>query len=120
VIISFFFGGGVIYQYIPVFYWLLNLHGKIPVKILSYYCKSPLARWATKWYDYHAINPTHPTKYLENCYISATADQTKIKKIVEMKTTSNGRRPQNSKRRISQQPLNRSSSNFILKLGGQN
>jgi hypothetical protein len=43
-------------------------------------------------------------------------DQTEIKKMVAMKTTSNGRRPQNIKRKISQQPLNRSSSNFKLKL----
>jgi hypothetical protein len=44
-------------------------------------------------------------------------DQTEIKKIiVEMKTTSNGRRPQNIKSWISQQPLIRSSSNFKLML----
>ena len=41
-------------------------------------------------------------------------------KMIEMKTTSNGRRPQNIKRWIFQQPLIRSSSNFKLKLRGPN
>ena len=44
-----------------------------------------------------------------------SGDQTKIK-MLDMKTTSNGRRPQNIKSWISQQPLIRSSSNFKLKL----
>ena len=47
-------------------------------------------------------------------------DQTEKNKMVEMKTTSNGRRPQNIKSKISQQPLNRPSSNFKLKLRGPN
>ena len=38
----------------------------------------------------------------------------------EMKEASYGRKPQNIKSRISLQPLNRSSSNFKLKLWGQN
>jgi hypothetical protein len=37
-----------------------------------------------------------------------------------MKTASNERRPKNIKRRISQQPLNISSSNFKHKLRGPN
>ena len=40
--------------------------------------------------------------------------------MLEMKTTSNGRRPQNIKSWISQQPLIGSSSNFKLKLRGPN
>ena len=40
--------------------------------------------------------------------------------MTEMKTTSNGRRPQNIKSWISQQPLIGSSLNFKLKLRGQN
>jgi hypothetical protein len=40
--------------------------------------------------------------------------------LPETKTTSNGRRPQNIKDGISHQPLFRSSSNFKLKLMGQN
>ena len=40
--------------------------------------------------------------------------------MLEMKTTSNGRWPQNIKSWISQQPLIGSSSNFKLKLRGQN
>jgi hypothetical protein len=47
----------------------------------------------------------------------SSEDQTKIK-MLEMKTTSNGRRPQNIKSGISQQPLIGSSSNFKLKLRG--
>ena len=41
-------------------------------------------------------------------------------KMLEIKTTSNGRRPQNIKSWISQQPLIGSSSNFKLKLRGLN
>ena len=48
-----------------------------------------------------------------------SGDQTKIK-MLDMKTTSNGRRPQNIKSWISQQPLIGSSSNFKLKLRGPN
>ena len=40
--------------------------------------------------------------------------------MLEMKTTSNGRLPQNIKSWISQHPLIGSSSNFILKLRGPN
>ncbi len=40
--------------------------------------------------------------------------------MLERKTTINERRPQNSKSSISQQPLIGFSSNFKLKLGGQN
>jgi hypothetical protein len=39
--------------------------------------------------------------------------------IRKIKTTSNGRRPQNSKKRISQQPLIGSNSNLILSLDDQ-
>jgi hypothetical protein len=40
--------------------------------------------------------------------------------MIHMKTTTNGRRPQNIKSWISQQPMIRSSSNFKLKLRGPN
>jgi hypothetical protein len=45
--------------------------------------------------------------YLPKIVNLSLGDQTEIKIMVEMKKTSNGRRPQNI--RISQQPLNRSS-----------
>ena len=43
-----------------------------------------------------------------------------IKKIIAMKTTSNGKGPQNIESLISQQPLIWSSSNFKLKLSRPN
>jgi hypothetical protein len=53
---------------------------------------------------------------------SDKGDQTQIKFGLnfEMKTTSDGRRPQNIKSGIFQQPLIGSSSNFKLKLRGLN
>ena len=49
----------------------------------------------------------------------SSGDYTKSK-ILEMKTTSNRRRPQNIRSWISQQPLVGSSSSFKLRLRGQN
>ena len=54
--------------------------------------------------------------YLHKMFNLSLGDQTEM---VEMKTTSNRRRHRNIKNRISQQ-LNRSSSNFQLKLKGPN
>ena len=62
-------------------------------------------------------------EYLSNHLLDKTQilnlsldDQTIFFKIFKMKTTSNGRRPQNIKSGISQQPLIGSYSNFKLKL----
>ena len=61
-------------------------------------------------------------EYLSNHWpdlSQSLGDQTKIK-MLETKTTSNGRRPQNIKSGISQQPLIGSFSNLKLKLRGPN
>ena len=73
--------------------------------------------------DDHKISKV---KYINNHWLDlppilnlSSGDQTKIK-MLEMKTTSNGRRPQNNKSWISQQHLIGSSSNFKLTLRGPN
>jgi hypothetical protein len=64
-------------------------------------------------------NSNHSSDLLKILNLSL-GDQTKMKFGLkyEMKTTSDGRQPQNSKRGISQQPMIGSSSNFKLKLRG--
>ena len=73
--------------------------------------KSLLARWAAKWYYF--------LKDHSQILNLSSGDQTKSK-MLEMKKTSNRRRPQNIKSWISLQPMARSFSNFKLKVRGPN
>ena len=75
----------------------------------------------TSKYDLKILKVEYLSKHwtdLPKIFNLGLRDQIEIKKMDEMKTTSNGRRPQIIKSRISQQPPNRSSSNFQLKLMG--
>ena len=90
----------------------MTSNGRQPENIKSYFSQQALVRSSSNF----NLKLGRPN---QNQWKTTSRDQTKIK-MLEMKTTSNGSRPQNIQSWLSQQPLVRSSSNFKLKLGRPN